>query len=106
MKFHNFFYEEPDGLHYPDTFAGAEEVYEVDFSRFLDEEKGILVEVAWRVSSLLTLGATYVDMDNPTVASAVISTPFVGSHKVRCTATFDRKGVLEYLPIDLIIKVH
>ena len=106
MKIKDYFYEEPDGIHYPDARAGTEAVYEVDFSRFVDAEGGALQRVQWKVSAMLTLRTYYMNQENPNVACALIGSPCVGSHKVTCIGEILKDGLVEVFPVELIIKVY
>lgn len=105
MKIKNFFYEEPDGIHFPDTFRGSEEVYEVDFTRFLRDESAVLLNVMWDVDARLGLVDTYPHESKSNVVCAVIRTLEPGSFMVRCTAELLHGQVSELVPVELRLKV-
>ena len=106
MKIKNFFYEEADGIHFPDAFAGSEEVYQIDFSRFLKEEGAYLDDTLWEVDAGLKLMKNYICPDAAHTACVEIGTPFPGSFNLRCLARIVKGSQHERIVVPMVIRVY
>lgn len=104
MHFKNYPYEEDDGMHFPDGYVGDVRVYELDFSKFLEEEKGELVTASWTVDPELELFQEQVNI-NRHVAQATVSTPQVGSYHITCVAVVQKDVDTEVVNVPMVVKV-
>ena len=105
MKFHPYFYEAPDGIHYPDTVAGSSYFYGVDLTKFMEAEGGTLVNLDWELEKGLEGFEEVTDTENPLIHFKQIYSPYVGTYTVTCKVNYIAKGVDCLVPVRLLIKV-
>lgn len=105
MNIKEFFYNEPDGIHYPDVRVGTREILGVDFGRYLTELEGTLESFVWSFEPGITVVETYLDPVNADVALALIEAPTVGSFTITCKGTILRGTRRVILPVVLVLKV-
>jgi hypothetical protein len=98
-----FFYKDPDGDHFPDTFAGSEEIYELDLDYLFKETPGSIIDVRWNAPPFLNVTQ---GLPCFKTVCAKIRTPYPGSFKVTCKVTISRGSDLEMIVIPMVIKVY
>ena len=98
-----FFYKDPDGDHFPDTFAGSEEIYELDLSHLFEETAGSIIDVIWNASPTLDVTQGFPCFKS---VCAKIRTPYPGSFRVTCKVTISRGPESEMIVIPMVIKVY
>lgn len=104
MLLKDHFYEEPDGVHFPDARKGDEQVYGVNFSQYLQENEGRFVRVSWELESGLVKKHSWVAED---VAYIILSTPRKGSFTVQCTVdAVHPSGAALTKVVPLIVSVY
>lgn len=106
MKIKPYFYEAPDGIHYPDAMAGARYYYGVNFDNFLDEQNGTLETIEWQLEVGLTKYEEFLYNGEPNIACINIESPYVGSYTVKCVMGYTSQGVTQSVSVPLIIKVY
>ena len=105
MHIKDYFYQDFDGIHYPDARKGTKYTYGVNFEYFLDTEKGKLNGVEWSFDEGLNGKEHGMHPDNKNIALALIHTPCVGTYTVKCTMTYTAVGINQHIVVPLEIKV-
>jgi hypothetical protein len=99
-KYH---YVDIDGNHFPDADKGDDLYYALELSCWLTSEGDILSSATWDVSE----GATITESSVAgTIATVRVSTPIVGTFKLRCTVTSDDSGNQQTNVVPMMLKVY
>lgn len=105
MHIKDYFYQDFDGIHYPDARKGTKYTYGVNFEYFLDTEKGKLNGVEWFFDGGLNGKEHGLHPDNNEIALAVIQTPCVGIYTVKCIMHYIVGDIAQSITVPLRIKV-
>lgn len=106
MKIKSFFYNEPDGVHYPDAMRGVSYLYGMDFSSFLGEHDGTLVSVDWDLEEGLVGSGAFNVEGSPNIACINIEAKYSGTFQVKAIMNYIACGIEQKLEVPIMIKVY
>jgi len=106
MYIKSFFYNAPDGVHYPDAMSGVKYTYGMDFNEYLESQKGTLLRAEWNLEEGLVKYQEFIHPEQDTIACALIEASYVGSYTAKCNMHYMACGVEQQIVVPLIIKVY
>ena len=106
MKIKPFFYEAPDGQHFPDAMAGAKCVYGMDFTVYLGTQGGTFVSASWELEEGLVGFEDFLHPTAPNIPCINVESPYPGSYTLKCTMTYTALGVEQKVTVPLVVKVY
>lgn len=106
MKVKPYFYEAPDGHHFPDAMAGATYVYGMNFSLYLQLQSGTFQSATWELEKGLVSHGEFLHPSDDNVPCINLETPYPGSYTVKCTVLYDALGYDQKVTVPLVVKVY
>lgn len=103
MRLKNYIYEDFDGTHYPDVFAGTVEWHSLDFSHCFLEEGTYIDKVHWFYDKGV---ASYGEKISGSTVSTKLSLAYPGIFKINCKAYIVSPNEKETHVQRMVIRVY